>query len=330
MFKELRNCNFTFVCDPCLTRRENNQASCLKEQISDLASTVQTLANDFKSFKEEKVVQSASTNPTPWSDTKRVNKIRSSLCIKSNGGAVNIDKVQELATNNNIQVMKTTTKDNGDLFVDLPSEDNRERLTTLLNDEAFNENQVVNIKSKMPTISILDVKEYSTKEDFIEKVKKQNPVIKQKIEEDSEFSVIFCAKPRNKDNGNNGSFQVVVRVSDDIRKAIKRENDRIYLDLTTKRVVDRFYIKRCNRCQGFGHYEKDCQNEVCCGYCSKSHKSSECKEVAPGDHANYKCINCKRNDKDCSGHSSIWHKCPAYLELQKKLKKTIPFYNSKN
>ena len=70
--------------------------------------------------------------------------------------------------------------------------------------------------------------------------------------------------------------------------------------------------------------EKDCQNEECCGYCSKSHKSSECKEVTPGDHANYKCINCKRNDKDCSGHSSIWHKCPAHLELQKKLKKTIP------
>ena len=65
---------------------------------------------------------------------------------------------------------------------------------------------------------------------------------KQKIDEDSEFSVIFRAKPRNKDNGNNGSFQVVVRVSEDIRKAIKRENDRIYLDLTTKRVVDRFYI----------------------------------------------------------------------------------------
>ena len=78
--------------------------------------------------------------------------------------------------------MKTTIQDNGDLFVDLPSEDNKQRLTTLLKDEALNENQVVNLKSKLSTISILDVKEYTTKKDFIEKVKKQNPVIKQKID----------------------------------------------------------------------------------------------------------------------------------------------------
>ena len=76
MFKKLRNRNFTFVCDPCLTRRENNQASCLKEQISDLALTVQTLANEFKSFKEEKETQPAITNLTPWSDTKRMKKMK--------------------------------------------------------------------------------------------------------------------------------------------------------------------------------------------------------------------------------------------------------------
>ena len=28
--------NFTFECDMCLTKRENNEASCLKEQISAL------------------------------------------------------------------------------------------------------------------------------------------------------------------------------------------------------------------------------------------------------------------------------------------------------
>ena len=76
MFKKLRNGKFKFVCDPCLTRRENNQASCLKEQISDLALTVQTLANEFKSFKEEKGTQPAIIILTPWSDTKRMKKMK--------------------------------------------------------------------------------------------------------------------------------------------------------------------------------------------------------------------------------------------------------------
>ena len=58
----------------------------------------------------------------------------------------------------------------------------------------------------------------------------------------------------------------------------------------------------------FGHYEKDCNNPVCCGYCcSHDHKASDC-DVSGDDQQNYKCVNCEEKGKDPTGHSSLWYK----------------------
>ena len=147
----------------------------------------------------------------------------------------------------------------------LPSEEYREKLTPLLEDDAFAGNDVVSLKSKLPTISILNVKEFTTKDEFMEK-------IKEKIDTGSELSIVFSKNPRNSNHSDNTNhyYQVVARVSGDVRRAIKTSNDKIFVDFVAYRVVDRFYIKRCNKCQKFGHYEKDCQNEVCCGYCCQT------------------------------------------------------------
>ena len=72
------------------------------------------------------------------------------------------------------------------------------------------------------------------------------------------------------------------------------------------------------------------ENDVCCGYCCKPHKSSECQEVSPESHKDHHCVNCRENGKEEIGHSSMWRKCPAYMEMQSKLKKTIPYYEKKN
>ena len=314
----------------CLTRKENNAASTINDQITSLAETVNSLAKEFSEFKKQ-----SSTKPEiidddgkqPWSNTKRVNKMKASLCIKSNGTPVDLEKVEELATANSIQVSKTVIKDNGDVYVELPSEENREKLSPLLDEETFANNEVVNVKSKLPSISILNVKTFPSKDEFIDRVKQQNPIIKELIEKGSEFSIVFVKEPRGEENDQRRKFyQVVARVSDDIRRAIKCNDDKIYMDLVALRVVDRFFVKRCNKCQNFGHYEKDCHENACCGYCKGNHLSKDCSEVDDGDFGNYKCVNCERNHKDCKGHSTHWHKCPTYLDLQKKVKKSIPFY----
>ena len=326
-FNKCKVGNFIFVCNVCLTKRKTNEASGLKDQIEALASTVASLANEFKSFKEEsksQVVEKQEEEKV-WSNKEKVAKIKASLCIKSNGSKVNMRKVQEIATSNSIQVSRTTVKENGDVFVDLPSVENREKLTPLLSDGELAGHDIVELKSKLPTISILDVKDFESKEEFIEKVKKQNPGIKQLIEAGSVFSIVFSKSPTTGEGGRK-YHQVVARVSEDVRKAIKASKDRLFVDLSSYRVVDRFYVKRCNKCQKFGHYEKDCENDPCCAYCSGPHMSVNCQDVDNGDHDNYKCVNCKDAHKDPNKHSALWHKCPVYMEVQRKLKKTIPYY----
>ena len=199
----------------------------------------------------------------------------------------------------------------------------------MLNDEAFTGTEVVNLETKLPTISILNVEKFTSEEDFIDRVKKQNPGIKEKMDNGSKFSIVYSRKPKEGEDAKK-YYQLIARVSEDIRMVIKESNDKIYTDLVSHHVVDRFYIKRCNRCKKYGHYEKDCEFDPCCGYCRKPHLSSECEEVAPGDYKHYDCANCKEGGKQPMGHSSHWHKCPTYLELQQKLKNSIPFYHSKN
>ena len=326
-FNKVKVKNFLFLCDFCLTKRENNEASTLKDQMENLTETVKTLVKDIQSLKSIHKTDNEVQQQELWSDKARVKKMNSSLCIQSNGKKVDLAKVQEIATNNSIQVSRTTVKENGDVFMDLPSDENREKLTPLLQSEAFAEHKIVELKSKLPTISILDVKDFSSKEEFIEQIKLQNHNIKHLIEEGHEFSIVYCKNPRETANNENKHFQIVVRVGVEIRKAIKANKDKIFMNLSAYRVVDRFYVKRCNKCQKFGHYEKDCQNEMCCGYCcSHEHMSKDCKTVQPSDHKSHACINCKDTKRKEKGHSSMWYKCPAYMEMQNKVKKTIPYY----
>ena len=119
-------------------------------------------------------------------------------------------------------------------------------------------------------------------------------------------------------------------MSDDIREALKANNDKIFIGFSSHHVFDRFYVKSCASCHRFGHYHANCDNRPCCGYCSaEDHKSEECLIHKAKDQSKYKCVNCQDEGKGGDGHSSHWNRCPSYLEQQKKVMKNIPYY-SKN
>ena len=145
-----------FVCNHCLTRRENKQASDLKDRISELASTVSTLAKEFNAFKTEKGNRSIKDchpeESTVWSNQKRTNSMKASLCIKRKGTPVDVMKIKEIACTNSIQVSKADIKSNGDVYVDIPSNHNREKLLPLLMNNTFAQNEIVKLKSKLPSV----------------------------------------------------------------------------------------------------------------------------------------------------------------------------------
>ena len=106
-------------------------------------------------------------NSSPWNDNERTKAMRNrmkkyTLCIKSNDGAsIDAEKVKNIITTNGIKVNKASVnKKNNDLYVELPSDEQREKLIPILTEEVIPGNEVVNIKEKFPTISIRGVEDY--------------------------------------------------------------------------------------------------------------------------------------------------------------------------
>ena len=246
---------------------------------------------------------------------------------------IDLEKVKEVVISNGIQITKASvSKQNGDVYVELPSEEQREKLVPLLKDEVVSGNTIIDMKKKYPVITIRNVSEYNSEEDFVSKIKAQNPQIREYIENGSQFSVVF-KKEHNVNYGQNGlildrvekAFQVVVRVSEEIRQCLKSNNDRLYIGIQAYKVFDRFHVKSCASCHRFDHYHRDCRANACCGYCSaEDHVSEDCPFHEQKDQEKYKCVNCADAGKDPCGHSSHWYKCPTYLERQEKMKKGIP------
>ena len=212
------------------------------------------------------------------------------VCIKSNGrDAVDSKKVENIITTNGIQVSKASVnKKTGDMYVDLPSHENRDRLIPLLSEEVLPGSQVINLKEKLPTISIRGVSEFTNEEEFIMKLKQQNEKIREKMNEGSELSVVFNKefKRREAESDDDVEYHVVVRVAEEIRDVIKSMGDRIFLGVRSHRVVDRFYVKSCSNCHKFGHYHGECSSNSSCGYCcSAHHEPKDCPVYASKEQA---------------------------------------------
>ena len=186
---------------------------------------------------------------------------------------------------------------------------------------------------KLPHISIVDIDKLDThdttesfKNDILSNIRSQNPEIANLISTGEEFTILFI-----KDGKSTNKCTAVARVSSRIRNLIKNNRNRLYIGINSCRVFDRFFVKRCNNCQEFGHYKDKCTNEVKCGHCGGDHQSDNCElKKDSTDPSLLSCCNCKASGLNDKGHSTFWNKCPAYVIAQKKLRSSIPYYDNLN
>ena len=112
-------------------------------------------------------------------------------------------------------------------------------------------------KIKKKPITIVGLPKAHKKEEIIDLILRQNEFIKNfatanKIEE---HLVVHVVKPlRNKPD----VHQVFASVSPILRDGIRKYNNKIIINLKSCKVYDRSQTKRCNSCQHFGHFAKDC------------------------------------------------------------------------
>jgi hypothetical protein len=366
MFKNAK-ANFCWQCDKCLTKAEENIVATVNEKIGALSTKVDSLADSLQKVvnlvtnNTDELTQSITStiddkiagefvqlrsklseemetlrkseqtiDPPPeaaktvWDMKEKVKEVRTSLLAKRNaesGSSVDIEKLEKAAIKNGIPVNSVHVTESGDTFVNLPNKASSDKLQPLLQEM---NHDVVTLKSKLPTIALLGVTQEYSKTEIVHAILSQNEIIRGLVEESkSHLSVVYTKEP----NEGNPYHQVVLRVSPDIRRAINNNSNKLHMGRVLHRVVNRFYIRRCNNCQYYGHYQDKCPtpNSPVCGYCSQEgHLSKNCP-IKSGPTTDFCCHNCKSRDIDFKGHSTFWHNCPSYKEQQKKLEHSIDY-----
>ena len=153
-----------------------------------------------------------------------------------------------------------------------------------------------------------------------------NPAVRDLVDSGEEFS-IMATKEQLRDKTKQ---QCTVRVSNKIRQAIELQGNRLYAGSNSCSVYDHFYIKRCNKCQKYNHYQSECKNPASiCGHCSEKHESSSCPK-AKQDSFIPCCNNCKASKRtdDMHTHTTFDRTCPSYQAEQNRLRKSIAYYQS--
>ena len=221
--------------------------------------------------------------------------------------------VEKAIMDNNIPVTNTFKNKTGDLIVVCDTSDSRDELQRIIRSNTENATMKP-VTLKKPSITIVGLNKQYSKEEVLKLLVTQNQHIRQfstvnNLVEHIEIHDIKATR------ANPEVFQVFASVSDVLRGGLRNYDDKITIGLLKCKIYDRFHVKRCNNCQGLGHYYKECPNpqDTKCAKCSQNHSTNVCSV------ADVKCINCSKLNKP-DNHTAFDPKCPCLVEMIEKKK----------
>ena len=318
--------NFVFYCDRCLTKNEIQQTETNKDRIDNLEdkmSNIDKQLEDIKKMLGKNTDQKNSKKETKlprdnlWANKERLATVKApeakAKLIISKGRDTEINAethkaIEKIVLENQIPLAESRQSKDGDLVLTCETKAARDELLDLV--RIANHDITMNApKTKQQSITIVGLTDNYSKEEALRLMITQNEYIKKfsvlnKIEDHIKIHVI---KPlRNKPT----VFQVFASVSPVLREGLQYHKDRIVIGLRSCKIYDRQQVMRCNNCQHFGHFAKNCptQDEPICGKCSGNHRTDSC------DKSERKCINCVRKGNVNNNHSVLYHGCPSVVE----------------
>ena len=325
--------NFVWYCDKCLTDlellRTESQVSqtskvrdlenkieilCAKvDSISDVLSPLNSTSDSNAPATINSVVRTAQAN-NHWQNTSRVTIMKNSL-----EGSVNLEQLEKRIVSDQIQVTGSKRNQKGDVIITCPNSTAASKIKDLATEVLPGHT----VSDPLITYSWVNVVGFETNhapDAVFELLVKSNPVFDclkgKSIDEAKDFLIVKAVKPCIKTPT---LYRALIKVSNTMRRIIKMDNDRLRIGIYMCKVYDQApLIKRCNKCQKFGHWVAQCslQNGVACAKCgSTQHETLNCNSTATKN-----CINCHRAGivQFHPPHTSDSTSCPCFIDYRKR------------
>ena len=325
--------NFKFFCDPCVTNLENDLVNSEKQKVALLEKKVQGMEDKLDKIVglvEKSMENSIDTQPFPnnvWDNQQKMEMIkappqRNVLVVKSSPdkeqNKVTRAHVEKSICENKIPVDKTFESRNGNLVVICENEEGRDQLKNSVTskDEGIQMSTPAPMKA---SITIVGLHRAFSKDEIMDMLVLENGYINKfaRSNDIKEHCEIHSIQPLK---NNAERFQAFVSVSVILREGILHHDNRLTLGLQKCKIYDRYHVKRCNNCQKFGHYAKECPTPdmKVCGKCSShQHNTTDCD-----NELNPECINCIRAGHETNtNHTTNSHQCPVLCNQQEAVKK---------
>ena len=334
--------NFMFNCDRCLTELEMRMADTESRRVDILENKMDGIDTQLAEIKKLLNTKTKATEVVQgkekvanqekysiWFDKERLKSVKAPepkavLVINatpdSQKNTENRNAIEKVVMDNGISLTETYENRSGNLVLVCESQEARDRLKNVVE----NGNQGIEMsspKTKQKPITIVGLPKSYKEEEIVDLLLKNdfisNFAVANKIEDHLKIHVV---KPlRN----NPKVFQVFASVSPILRDGINQFRDRVLVGISSCRVYDRSQTRRCNNCQHFGHFAKECPtaDEPSCGKCSGDHRTDQCSSEEK------KCINCVRKNVAESNHTAFDHKCPTLMKHEQEQAQKIKYLN---
>ena len=224
-----------------------------------------------------------------WNDIERLASVKAKpaegVLVVNKADDPGIDRnmtndIENMVIESRIPVKKSFKDTNGNLVVVCESEESRDELKEKV--LAVNDNiEMKTPKENRPVVSIVGLSKSYEKEEVVDLLQKQNFFLSQFSEQNeiNEHIKVFSVKPLR---GKQDVFQAFARVSKVVRQGFKTFNDKVLVGISNCKIYDQYHVKRCNNCQEFWHFYKDCPKpEVpVCAKCGDSHSTRDCTSTS--------------------------------------------------
>ena len=223
-----------------------------------------------------------------------------------------------------IPVKSCRATSRGSVVVKFPHGEAKAEAKALVGSTAdFVEVAVSEPKKMLPKMTLLDVPPSLPDSEIISDILDKNPQIKELLNARHTLTLFFS---RVRD----GTKMAVLKMFPDVRNAIARSGNRVFLGLTSCRAFDRFWATQCRHCQKFGHTKDRCPAKntfPTCSFCAGPHASLDCP-----DKSVLKRVNCSSLGSlaERCHHSASSLDCPVTISERNKAMENTDFGSSKN